>query len=280
MQSFESHGVVDEAQALKYFMYLSSVSAPVLRGGGGGGGGDCKVEGSSDSGGGEGSLEDITRRLEALEAKLLGSLDPETRKTHEFALGKEGACVGRVFKDVKEKKCYSAAWKWVPSEYYGWDLEKRRSCLGAHNVEQLCKAMLMENKSHHEGGGDNRLNSRFYLVVVQYSATISQKKLEGEVRGLLPVEKRLTAKDYSFSVAKEADSDKRTGFKHNSVSPFGLATDVPIILDEAVSTLDVPFFWMGGGHVDLKLGMSVKDFVGTTNCAVLDVSEARAGMKK
>ena len=61
------------------------------------------------------------------------------------------------------------------------------------------------------------------------------------------------------------------------MSPFGLATDVPIVLDEAVTKLDVPFFWMGGGHVDLKLGMSVQDFVKATHCAVLDVSEARAG---
>ena len=60
----------------------------------------------------------------------------------------------------------------------------------------------MQNKSHIENK-EGSLNSRFYLVVVQYCATISQKKLEGGVLGLLPVGKRLTAKNYSFSVAKE-----------------------------------------------------------------------------
>ena len=143
MQSFLLRGLVDEAQALKYFMYLSPVSAPVLRGGGGGcGQGDGA--GRSGSGEDEGSIEEVKKRLDALEANVLGSLDTHTRRTHEFMLCEEGADMGRVFKDVKEKSCYSAAWRWVPSEYYGWDLKRRRGCLGAHSVEQLCKAMLME----------------------------------------------------------------------------------------------------------------------------------------
>jgi len=34
---------------------------------------------------------------------------------------------------------------------------------------------------------------------------------------------------------------------------------------------------MGGGHVDLKLGMAVEDFVGGTNAIVSDISDVRSG---
>lgn len=67
-----------------------------------------------------------------------------------------------------------------------------------------------------------------------------------------------------------------TGFKHNSVSPFGLKTDVPIIISKAVVEEEVSFMWMGGGDVDLKLGMGVGEFVKAKDAFVLDISEKRA----
>lgn len=45
------------------------------------------------------------------------------------------------------------------------------------------------------------------------------------------------------------------------MSPFGLCSKIPVILDKSIANLETPFFWMGGGHPDLKLGMSVDDFL-------------------
>jgi len=79
------------------------------------------------------------------------------------------------------------------------------------------------------------------------------------VRGLLPKEKRGSPNNYKFMVASEEDNDRLSGYSHNSVSPFGmLSKHVPIIFPvEAAEEVD--FVWMGGGHVDLKVGVSVGD---------------------
>ena len=115
---------------------------------------------------------------------------------------------------------YSSVWKWVPKgealsnvaqrraddthlyvltrcappttlqppDYYKWDLPKRASQLNC-TVPQLCKGMLMENKSWKDTSSP-KLNARFYLVVVQYCSSIDAKRLESEVRTLLPAKER------------------------------------------------------------------------------------------
>lgn len=47
-------------------------------------------------------------------------------------------------------------------------------------------------------------------------------------------------------------SDQLTGFRHNAVSPIGLATALPIIMSDRVAALQPPVFWLGGGEADLK----------------------------
>jgi len=34
-----------------------------------------------------------------------------------------------------------------------------------------------------------------------------------------------------------------------------------VIIDEAITKLDEDFFWLGGGEVDLKLGMRTSQFL-------------------
>jgi hypothetical protein len=54
----------------------------------------------------------------------------------------------------------------------------------------------------------------------------------------------------------------------------GLNEEVPIILSSAIANLG--YFWMGGGHVHLKLGLSVSDFVDKVkNVKVMEVSVPR-----
>lgn len=187
----------------------------------------------------------------------------------------EISAICRARRHVESKRCYSAAWKWVPKDYYSKDLDQRSVILSAHNRMQLCKALLMENRSI-EAKKFDRLNAQFYLVVVQYGAEINTKKLEVEVRALKPLQERLETSKFNFRLASAEDNDKLTGYVHNSVTPFGLIAQstVPIILASAI-VRDVNFMYMGGGHVDLKLGMAVDEFVKATGAFVLDVSDAR-----
>jgi len=67
----------------------------------------------------------------------------------------------------------------------------------------------MENKAYKEGVAsvDDWTYSRFYLVVVQYTSVISNKKLELAIRTLRKVtEGRLPTIFFEFSVAKEVST--------------------------------------------------------------------------
>ena len=42
--------------------------------------------------------------------------------------------------------------------------------------------------------------------------------------------------------------------------PVMLKTRLPVLLSEAVAKIEPSFFWMGGGELRLKLGLTVRDF--------------------
>ncbi|GMI34566.1 hypothetical protein TrRE_jg13180 [Triparma retinervis] len=259
--SLEQHAVYDErGLASKYF--LLPKESPKI----GSQSGTASTKAAVGETGGSAADEDLTKRVEMLEKALLPSGPTPGPNMSDS--------VASVFRDVCRLGCYSATFKWVPKDYYEWDLGRRAKTLGGYGTEQLTKAMLMENTRHK--GESTRTNSKFYLVVVQYVATIDAKKLASAVRALPPVSSRLNPTDFQFRVASEEDNDRLTGFKHNSVSPFGLKEDIPVVLSRAVVEEGVNFIWMGGGDVDLKLGMGVKEFVDGRGAFVLDVSDKRA----
>lgn len=45
-----------------------------------------------------------------------------------------------------------------------------------------------------------------------------------------------------------------------------------VIIDEAITKLDEDFFWLGGGEVDLKLGMRTSQFLKAFNPFVVTCS--------
>ena len=68
------------------------------------------------------------------------------------------------------------------------------------------------------------------------------------------------------NLAPEKVNDEMTGFLHNAVCPFGLLH---------MADPDK----MGGGEVDVKLGLPVSDFVRATGALVADVSAPRQGVE-
>ena len=178
---------------------------------------------------------------------------------------------------VEQLHLYSANWKWVPPTYYDWPLEQRAKTLGARSTELLCKSLLLENKkvTDNPSTEDIKTNPRFLLVMIQYEATLDVKKLATSIRRLRPVEDRLDESQFDFRVASSEDNDRLTGYTHNSVTPFGLKDPtLPIVLSSDIVPLQ--YFWMGGGHVHLKLGMSVSDFLKLPNSRVMELSVPRS----
>ena len=136
----------------------------------------------------------------------------------------------------------------------------------------LCKSLLLENKKVTTEVADET-NPKFLLVVIQYETTLDVKKLTTSVRKLRPVTDRLGESSYDFQVASAEDNDRITGYKFNSVTPFGLKEKVMIVLSSEI--LPYSYFWMGGGHIHLKLGMSVSEFQKLGNVKVMELSEPR-----
>ena len=197
--------------------------------------------------------------------------------------GSEHEQVVRAHNAIIEANIYSSVFKWVENkEYYNLSLSKRAEILGAHTTNQLCKSMLLENKAFDSNlvmndGPNDVTYAPFYMIVLQYDAAITTKKLQLEIMGLRPLGKRIDSKKFDFRQASEEDNARLSGFTHNAVTPFGMLENVPVILAKAISDNEnmTQFIWMGGGHVQLKVGMSVKEFVDAKQALVLDVTDPR-----
>ncbi|KAL3935267.1 MAG: hypothetical protein SGBAC_009184 [Bacillariaceae sp.] len=179
----------------------------------------------------------------------------------------------RAREHVERLQLYSSNWKWVPEKYYDWSLEQRAKILKAKSTHMLCKSLLLENKKVTEET-DKKTNPRFLMVIIQYETTLDVKKLTTSLRKLRPVADRLDESQFDLRVASPEDNDRITGYKFNSVTPFGLKENVMMVMSSEI--VPYGYFWMGGGHVHLKLGMSVGDFQKLGNVQVMDLSVPRS----
>jgi len=163
----------------------------------------------------------------------------------------------------------------APSSYYEWTLEQRRALLDAPSTFHLCKTIVMENTSFNPAYADEPYYFKHLCVVVQYEAKLNAEKLMKIAKALQNSradKTQVSKKNFHFRLADENTALQLTGYGYNAITPFLMKTDLPIILSEAATRLHPRYFWMGGGEVDLKLGMSVDEFVKTTDALVADIS--------
>ncbi|KAJ1893680.1 hypothetical protein LPJ66_005613 [Kickxella alabastrina] len=155
----------------------------------------------------------------------------------------------------------------VPSDYYSWPTYQRALHMTVPSPAHLCKSVVMKNK----GWRPEHPGHQYYCVMVQYAHTINTATMIDWVRDL-DGEKKVAKKHYNFRLADSEVSLELTGFKKGGVSPFGVITEIPIILCESITSLQPPVFWMGAGDIDYKLAMPVKSFVNATKCMIADIS--------
>ncbi|GAB5369970.1 hypothetical protein AAMO2058_001451900 [Amorphochlora amoebiformis] len=163
----------------------------------------------------------------------------------------------------------SARFKRAPSDYYTWTLEKRRDLLGAPHVDYLCKTMIMRNTKSKATDCSDRTDSKYYMIVVQYTNKMNKERLMRIVRNLRPEEKRLTKKQISLRVASSEEGVTLSGYGHNAVTPVGMAVSVPMIVSHRI--LELPYIWLGGGEKDVKLAISVPDLCRVFNPIIGDI---------
>ncbi|KAL2490028.1 YbaK/aminoacyl-tRNA synthetase-associated domain [Forsythia ovata] len=153
------------------------------------------------------------------------------------------------------------SFKRVPSDYYAWTLEARRDVLGAASIHHLCKSIVLVNTQAPSNITDcsDRNNSKYYVVVVQYTARFNAETVKNFLYAIN--DGKISKKKFNMRLAPEETSAKLTGFEHNGVTCIGMKTDIPVILDEAIVKLIPDFFWLGGGEIDLKLGIRTSEFI-------------------
>ncbi|XP_047946404.1 uncharacterized protein LOC125192794 [Salvia hispanica] len=164
------------------------------------------------------------------------------------------------------------SFKRVPSDYYDWTLEARRDVLGASSIHHLCKSIVLVNTQAPPDVTDcsNRNNSKYYVVVVQYTARFNAETVKNFLYTLN--DGKISKKKFNMRLAPEETSMKLTGYEHNGVTCVGMKTDIPVILDEAIVKLNPDFFWLGGGEVDLKLGIKTLEFINHTKPFIINCS--------
>ncbi|GAB2209951.1 hypothetical protein Droror1_Dr00027180 [Drosera rotundifolia] len=105
----------------------------------------------------------------------------------------------------------------------------------------------------------NPRNSKYYVVVVQYTARFNAEMVKNFLYSINGGE--VPKKKFSLRLALEETSATLTGYEHNAVRCIGMKTEIPVILDEAIGKLSPDFFWLGGGEVDLKMGIRTTEFI-------------------
>jgi prolyl-tRNA editing enzyme YbaK/EbsC (Cys-tRNA(Pro) deacylase) len=247
------------------------------------------------------NLNNLERRIERLEtARFLKS--KKYPDNVDIVVDKQ---VRRArFAVENTHRLYSSRWCWVPRNYYDSSLEDRARILGAPSIHCLCKSLLLENRKYSAGikadkermhkqtpgPGNDHTYPQFVMVVLQYTSTLDPDKLTRVIRSLRPnVMSRLEAGHFDWRVAESADNDRITGYTHNSVTPFGMLVDrgssskenVRLVLAQAAANAS-SFLYMGGGHVNLKLGLATSEFVAChfqhcQSVIVGDVTNPRSG---
>jgi len=149
----------------------------------------------------------------------------------------------------------------APPQYYEMTLGWRRDLLGAPSIHYLCKSMLMRNSKCPHEEYSNKMDSKYYFCVIQYSARLHNDKIGHAIRRLYPEVSRPPSKNFNFRWTEPEVSVELSGQPFNGVTPLGSKHKVPVILSHKIAQLPESFLWLGGGEVDLKWRISVADFV-------------------
>ncbi|XP_056686950.1 uncharacterized protein [Spinacia oleracea] len=89
--------------------------------------------------------------------------------------------------------------KVVPSDYYDRSLEARRDLLSAPSIHHLCKSIVLVNTQaqSHVIDCSNRNNSKYYVVVVQYTARFNAETVKNYLYSLN--EGKVPKKKFNYS---------------------------------------------------------------------------------
>ncbi|XP_027334772.1 uncharacterized protein LOC113849225 isoform X2 [Abrus precatorius] len=208
----------------------------------------------------------LLHRISKLEYSLL-PLSPSPNDT-VFPLVDDTDTVTRLSSILRHNAVDDFSFKRVPPGYYDWPLEARRDALSAASVDHLCKSIVLVNTQAPSTVVDcsDRNNSKYYVYTARFNAEAVKNFLYSLNKG------SIAKKKFNLRLAPEEISAELTGYGHNAVTCIGMKTDIPVILDEAIIKLTPDFFWLGGGEVDLKLGIRTSQLIKFVNPFIVNCS--------
>ena len=126
------------------------------------------------------------------------------------------------------------------------------------------KDVVTENNRKFDESVKCPIYQRYYLLIVQYVSEFNAEKLAKLLRSYI-AEKydiKLTKKQIHFRVAKKEVAYEMTGFSFNSIGPYLMKSkDLLIIFPSKLYEIYPQYFYLGGGELELKVGVSIDDFM-------------------
>lgn len=183
----------------------------------------------------------------------------------------KGKLIRRVNLDVQKAKLYeyftnqkinSFRIVETPSDYYGMTLDQRKVIVGCIK-EALCKSVILENTFFDESI-ECPVYKKYYLTVVQYVSEFNAEKIAKLLRNYITKKYglKLSKKKIHFRVAQKDVAYEMTGFSFNSIGPYLMKSkDLLIIFPSKLYDIYPQYFFLGGGELELKVGVCIDDFM-------------------
>ncbi|XP_022639152.1 uncharacterized protein LOC106767318 isoform X2 [Vigna radiata var. radiata] len=176
-------------------------------------------------------LERVQSQLLQRISKLEHSYLPSSLSRNDTVQDAGTDTVARLSSILRSNGVPEFSFKRVPSDYYDWPLEARRDALSAASIHHLCKSIVLVNTQAPANVVDctNRNNSKYYVVVVQYTARFNAEAVKNFLYSLN--NGSIAKKKFNMRLAPEETSMELTGYGHNAVTCIGMKTDIPIFPD-------------------------------------------------
>lgn len=210
----------------------------------------------------------FTRRLlHMAEGSSERGLDSSYEKTRRLTIAMSAR---RMQSICARLSLHSARLCAVPSNYYSLTLRERAALVCAPGVHHMCKTVVFENTKATVADCHDAFHSRFYAVIVQYTAEVSMSKFENFTFQLAQENGRAVSKRrFHWRLASNDDSLRLTGYVNNAgtrtrtrtqslpfntasnvgaVAPIGLQDEsLKVIVCAAILQLCPGYMWMGAG---------------------------------
>lgn len=132
----------------------------------------------------------------------------------------------RLIEFFLKHKAYSYKIIEAESNYYDLTLEQRMGVLGAHDLDTLCKTIILENTAFDEKY-ESEYYKRYYLTIVQYTSEFNAEKIFKILKNIQNTncKDKLSNKYFHFRLAKNEVAFNMTGYRFNCITPFLMKAD-------------------------------------------------------